>query len=175
MNQQLLNQVKEINQLHRSYLDKSRNLSQEQFNKKPGPDQWSIAQTLYHIWFASDFTHKFMEKRIQEKKVTTRTTLKTAYRNVLLHLFLALPIKFKAPKAVSVIPDEITFDELENSFKQIHANFESFLQRFPAELEDKEIFKHPRIGYINAGQTFSFIKAHALHHKPQIENLLKTV
>jgi hypothetical protein len=116
-----------------------------------------------------------MEKRIQENKVTQKTGIKNAYRTFLLQVFLALPIKFKAPRTVAEIPAESSFGDLEQSFKQTAANYKKMVENLPAALEGKEIFKHPRIGYINASQTFTFLKAHALHHKPQIENLLKSV
>jgi uncharacterized damage-inducible protein DinB len=175
MSQQLLNQAREINEIHTSYMNKAKPLSYEQFNKKPAPDQWSIAQVLHHLWNAYNFSQTFMEKRIQEKKVTQTTGLKTLYKYILLQVALALPIKYKAPRAIADLPAEVSFDVLEQSFKQTALNYEKMLDNLPAALEDKEIFKHPRVGYLNASQTFSFIKAHALHHKAQIENLLKNV
>ena len=171
----LLQQVRDIDKVHNDFLDRVRHLSHEQFNKKPGADQWSLGQALYHIWFASHFTHGFMDKRLKENKVVQPTSLKTAFRTLILQIALAAPIKFKAPKAVQAVPDEITFADLENSFKKTHANLERLAGGFPKELENKEIFKHPRIGYINASQTFTFLKSHAMHHQPQIENLLRSV
>ena len=173
MSQQLRNQLREISELHDSYLSKVRGLSHEQFNKKPTSDQWSLGQVMYHLWNASNFTQTFMEKRIAEKKVTQPSGLKSSIKSIILQIALASPIKYKAPKSVQTVPDEVSFADLESSFKKTAENFDRMMQNFPKELEGKEIFKHPRTGYINASQTFSFIKAHALHHKPQLENLLR--
>ena len=175
MNQHLLNQVREINEVHTSYLNIAKLLSHEQFNKKPAPDQWSMAQVLYHLWNAYNFSQTFMERRIQEKKVTQTTGLKTLLKYILLQVSLALPIKFKAPRSAADFPAIIQFDVLEQSFAKSAQNFEKMLENFPPALEDKEIFKHPRVGYLNASQTFSFIKAHAQHHGTQISQLLKTI
>jgi uncharacterized damage-inducible protein DinB len=173
MNIELIKQIKEIDRVHDNYLSQARHLSHEQFNRKPAADQWSLAQVLYHLWNASNFTQSFMEKRIAEKKVTQAAGLKSAVKSIILQIALAAPVKFKAPRAVSEIPAEMSFAELENNFKKTAENFERMMQQFPKEYEDKEIFKHPRTGYINAAQTFRFLKAHALHHQPQIEALVR--
>lgn len=90
----------------------------------------------------------------------------------MLVIFLKLPLKFKAPKQVSKVPEQISLEELQTYYDKNSAAFKKILNDLPVELEDKFIFKHPRSGLLNIDQTLNFVREHYLHHERQLNALL---
>lgn len=175
MNASLNSRLQSIEQLHLDYLKQLEGLNSEQLNRQPVPGQWSAGQVMHHLLGVLNQTRAFMEKRIGEKKVSTPAGLKNSMRSFLLQVALALPIKYKAPRAAGPVPDTVQPNELRSGMTESLKLFRQLIESIPDEYAGKEIFKHPRIGYITPEQTLSFIEAHALHHKPQLDALLKGI
>jgi DNA-binding transcriptional regulator GbsR (MarR family) len=85
---------------------------------------------------------------------------------------LKLPLKFKAPKQVSKVPDSISKDEIKKYFDKNTKDFIKILEELPVDLEDKLIFKHPISGLFSITQTLNFVREHYLHHERQLNALL---
>lgn len=168
----LIKKYDEIGALKDKFLKKAERLSNEQLNKMPEGGGWSAGQVLYHTAFAESGTILVIKKNLAEQKVTMKTDLGSFFRNILLVVSLRLPLKFKAPKAVSKVPDTITYEELKKYFDKNSADFRQILNDLPEELENKLIFKHPLAGLFNIDQTLSFTREHYLHHERQLDALL---
>ena len=50
----------------------------------------------------------------------------------------------------------------------IRSSLKEYIDKFPKEYLDKEIFKHPIAGWLNLLQTINFLQNHFDHHKLQI-------
>lgn len=87
-------------------------------------------------------------------------------------VFLKLPLKFKAPKIVSSVPENISLDSLKSDYDKNTVSFKQLLQNFPNELMGKLIFKHPIVGLLTIEQTVGFLAEHYLHHERQMDKLL---
>lgn len=172
MSEQLASKYAEVEKIKNKFLSKVVHLSQEQLNKVPENGGWSAAQVLYHCAYAESGTLLVIHKNLDENKVNSKSDIGSVFRNILLVISLKLPLKFKAPKAVSKVPEEISFEEIKIYFENNSLKFKKLLFDLPEALEDKFIFKHPRAGMFNIIQTINFTREHYLHHEKQLEDLL---
>lgn len=172
MSAELIEKYGEVEAVKSRFLKKAADLSNEHLNKIPANGGWSAGQTLYHCAFAESGTILVINKNLAENNIGSKSDLGSVFRNIALVIFLKLPLKFKAPKQVSKVPESITFDELKKYYDKNTADFKKILQELPAKLEDKFIFKHPRSGLFNIVQTLNFTREHYLHHERQLDALL---
>ncbi len=172
MSATLVKKYDEIDSVKKKFLQKVEKLSNEQLNKIPSDGGWSIGQTLYHCAFAESGTILVIANNLKEKKEFTNSDIGSVFRNILLVIFLKLPIKFKAPKQVSKVPESITMEEVKKYFDKNTSDFKKILEDLPVELEDKFIFSHPRSGMFNMAQSLNFVREHYMHHDRQINALL---
>jgi uncharacterized damage-inducible protein DinB len=168
----LANKYSEIETIKNRFLNKIERLSEEQFNKIPENNGWSAGQTLYHCAFAESGSILVINKNLKENKVTLDSNIGSVLRNILLVITLKLPLKFKAPKQVSKVPDSISKDEIKKYFDKNTKDFIKILEELPVDLEDKLIFKHPISGLFSITQTLNFVREHYLHHERQLNALL---
>lgn len=172
MSAQLTEKYSDIEAVKSKFLKKVAGLSNEQLNRIPADGGWSAGQTLFHCAFAESGTIIVINKNLAENSVQTKSDFGSVFRNILLVIFLKLPLKFKAPKQVSKVPENITLDEVKKYFDKNTADFKKVLQDLPVELEDKFIFKHPRSGLFSITQTLNFVREHYLHHERQLDALI---
>ncbi len=173
MKQELLHKYDTINNIKNKLLNKVAKYSQEELNKVPEYGGWSAGQVLFHVAFAESGTILVINKNLAENKVYLKGNFRSVLSNIFLVISLKLPLKFKAPKAVSKVPDSITFEEISNYFDKNTQDFKKILEELPNELENKLIFKHPRAGLFTIHQTLNFTREHYLHHESQLDRLLK--
>ncbi len=172
MSAELVKKYDEIEGLKNKFLKKITNLSIEQLNKVPSDGGWSAGQVLYHVAFAESGTILVINKNLAETTTKQKSDLGSFFRNILLVISLKLPLKFKAPKQVSKVPEITTLVELIEYFDKNTTGFKKILNDLPVSLEDKFIFKHPRAGFFNINQTLNFTREHYLHHERQLDALL---
>jgi hypothetical protein len=176
MSKILIDKLDDIETLYNSYLAKTKDLTEQEFNYKMDASSWSIAQVLHHIWFALNSTHLYVHKHIQKNKNFKNAGIVHFFRSIGLNMVLHSPLKLKAPKYISEnVIKNITHAEISQLSEASFNNFRQLLETFPTELEHKEIFKHPVVGWVNIYQTLGFLKGHTVHHKMQIENLLNQI
>ena len=105
----LLNKYQAIEEIKTRFLKKVEGLSDAQLNKIPADGGWSAAQVLYHCGMAENETINTIQKNVQAQKVKLNRNFKSILNNILLVVFLKLPLKFKAPKVVSSVPEKCSF------------------------------------------------------------------
>jgi uncharacterized damage-inducible protein DinB len=172
MSASLTEKYNDIEAVKSKFLKRVEGLTHEQLNKIPANGGWSAGQTLYHCAFAESGTILVINNNLAENKIHQKSDIGSVFRNIMLVIFLKLPLKFKAPKQVSKVPDTITIEELKKYFDKNSAAFKKILNDLPVELEDKFIFKHPRSGLFSITQTLNFVREHYLHHERQLDALL---
>lgn len=176
MSKTLVQQLEEIESLYNTYLAQAKSLSEQELNYKLNENTWSIAQVLHHIWFALDGTYSYIEKQLAKNPNLKPAGLINIIRSIGLNAVLNSSLKLKAPQYVNDnVIQHTTHQDIENISKLSFQKFRKLLENFPKELENKEIFKHPVVGWVTISQTLGFLKGHTVHHKMQIENLLKAI
>ena len=172
MSVQLVEKYNDIASIKQKLLAKISTISDEKFNELPSNGGWSLGQTYYHVYFSEYGTIKTIQKNLRENKVMNDTKIGDVFRNIFLVIMLKLPIKFKAPKVVSKVPEIISKKEIEEMFAKNSEEFKSILNDLPNDLENKQIFKHPIAGLFNINQCMNFVREHYMHHERQIDALL---
>jgi hypothetical protein len=150
---------------------KSSQYDEQQFHAVPDNAGWSLQQVLFHLWNVTDLAIEVMEK--QRSKAGNRDNIGIGgrFRSALIKAVLWLPFKFKAPKNVSHVPNDLSFDELKERWDNTVTRAHELIDAFPAHLEDKPIFKHPAAGWFSLNQTMEFIADHNEHHQRQLDAL----
>ena len=147
-------------------------LTKEQLHFKPSPDNWSITETLQHLFLSEQGTHLYMGKKLQNVEDLPKSGFKNAYRVFLLKWFLRSNKKFKVPPRANVAPSgDVSFGDLTEQWNQLRKDFAEQLNTFDVESAKKLTFKHPRIGYINAHQVLVFLQEHFNHHMKQLDRI----
>ena len=150
-----------------------RDINSYKANLQLAPDTWSLAQIYYHLYLVEKRVFDDITKRLKSHHLAEPAGLKEGYRLAVLKLFLGLPLKFKAPRAVKdSIPDQVVLDDLNEEWTHLRQAFELLLNVNSDEQLNLKLFKHPRVGLLSIIQAIDFIKAHHKHHLPQIKNLL---
>lgn len=163
--------LKEIDHLMLAAFHKAESYGEALFHAQQEPDKWSLQQVLHHIWFATNGSLKVMKSKMGKADTLKDTSLESSFRSIFLKLMLFLPIRYKAPKEVSVVPNDISFDQLKANWDQTVAGMSELIEMTKGGLEKKMVFKHPIVGWLTLHQTLTFILDHLEHHQKQLEGL----
>lgn len=151
-------------------------LSKEQLHFKPSDNSWSITETLHHLYLSELGTYTYMSKKIQGADNLNKSGFKEAWNTFLLKVMLRSPAKFKLPKKAPIVPTgDMAYGDLVEQWNQLRKDFAELLDQFDVDSAKKLSFKHPRIGYINAHQTITFLREHFKHHLKQLERIKSDV
>lgn len=156
-------------------LDLIKDLDQEKLTKKPNENEWSLAQVVAHLIDSETGISKYIYKKSQGLDDLKNTGLKNSFMSYQLNKNLKSDKKFKAPKVVSSPPNTESYEELKERWDHARDRFKSVLEKLPKSAYKKQIFKHPRVGYLNIKQTLAFMGHHIGHHIPQIEKIKESL
>ncbi len=140
-------------------------------NKNPQPDKWSPNQIIQHLIFAEELSCKSIKAKVVTGNFE-KAGIMSAVRELLLKLFLRTKIKFKAPVAVSKIPENLEFSVLQVKWEESRKQLAELLDSLPEELLNKYIFKHPVAGKMNIYGGLAFMQEHVRRHAKQINNMI---
>ena len=97
----------------------------------------------------------------------------TRIRTRVLKLYLGLPFKFKAPRAVSgeALPDSVPLADTMARWERTRTGMQDFLEKVPEDHLDKELFKHPLAGKLTLKGMLEFFLSHFRRHREQINRI----
>jgi hypothetical protein len=160
--------VGELESSRQAFLDATSGLSEAQWNFKPAPDRWSIAECAEHIGVTEAFVLKLIteqalksaaepEKRAQVQGKDTSIMVTAVDRSA----------KFKAPEVIQptwrwATSGEITKNVLENRARTIE-----FISRTQEDLRD-HFMDHPVFKTLDTYQWILLTSAHMRRHTAQI-------
>lgn len=143
-----------------------------QLNKNPEADKWSCGQIMEHLQMSFGFTILYLHKKIAQPELIPVAGFKSTLRYWLIKLVLISPIKVKAPKGVDNVPANTTIEHIAHGVNKNLQALGEFINKYPVELNQKAIFKHPLAGRINLYQTIQFLNDHLMHHDRQIRQII---
>ena len=137
-------------------------LSFEEFNQKPDPDSWSIAQVCHHLYLTEKVTTKVMASELKSENRN-----KAERKRV--DLLLNRSIKIKAPKMVEPNIEPFRVQEIQTLLNQSRNKLKALLSTIEEEsiLAEKTI-KHPFFGELSLDQWIELIYLHEQRHTEQI-------
>ena len=148
---------------------------EERLSKSPGRGAWSPVQVLQHLILTESSSLKYLQKKVSSglSHIPNATWL-TAARVLVFRIYIALPIKTKAPRAMAeeYFPEVDTFAEVAETYRKTRKELRLFLENLPEEAFNLEIFRHPVAGKLALDGLVTFFVLHFNRHERQIRRLL---
>ena len=151
-----------------------RSLTIEQLRYNPGPGEWNLLQVLRHVVTAEKQSLILIQRSLNREESIAKTGIGSAVRHLLLKLALTLPMKFKAPKIAEVSEEYPDFEEMIDEWQQVREEIREIIEKYSEEMLGKEIYRHPRAGYLNMKQALEFMEIHTSHHQKQVGRIKKS-
>ncbi len=164
-----------FNQSKEEIINLIKGIDKDKLTKKPSEDEWSLTQVVAHLIDSETGISKYIHKKSQELDELKNTGIKNSFMSYQLNKNLKSDKKFKAPKVVSSPPNTESFEELTQRWEETRKRFLSVIEKLPKSAHKKQLFKHPRVGYLNIKQTLSFMAHHINHHIKQIESIKQSL
>lgn len=142
---------------------------------RPAPDGgWSGVQVIRHLIGSEGGIITLLEKQLQKAAPTLpKATLRTWLNGWLLSLALRRRgQRFKAPARLQPPPaNPADLAALRTEWATLRARLHALLAAFPATHHGRNVFNHPRAGWLNLTQTMRFMADHVRHHREQVARL----
>jgi uncharacterized damage-inducible protein DinB len=161
----------ELRSTRKLFLDSVAGLSEAQWNFKPAPDVWSVAEAAEHIAVAEEtilglVTEKVMKSPAEPDK---RAEVK-GKDEIILEKTLDRSKKFQAPEMLRPTRRWPTEQEVVDHFKESRDRTLAYVEHTPDDLRD-HFLMHPAFGQMDGYQWLLLIAAHSHRHALQIEEV----
>jgi hypothetical protein len=170
MNAKLTKAFNELEKARLRLLEEIDPLPEAKRQWKPSPEEWSMVQVV-HLMMVEKSIQSYMQAKINKGVPLKYAGMAAWGRSLMVTLFLRYKKKIKAPAAVTTPDTDFSYERARQAWAESRMHFRHFLDHLPTELADKEIFRHPVAGMLNAYQTVDFMREHVLHHLGQIQRL----
>lgn len=160
--------VTELEGSEKVFLEATRGLSEAQWNYKPAPDRWSVAECAEHIGVTEDMIYKLItEQALKGPAEPQKRELVKIQDDQILSTALDRTQKFKAPESIQptrrwTSPAEITSNVLQNRAKTL-----AFVNTTDQDLRN-HFMDHPVFKTLDTYQWTILISAHMRRHTAQI-------
>jgi hypothetical protein len=160
--------VAELESSRKAFLDATSGLSEAQWNFKPAPDRWSIAECAEHIGVTEALVMNLVIAQALKGPAEPDKRAQLQWKDdALLTAALDRSTKFKAPESIQPArrwsgSEEITKNVLENRARTIE-----FISTTQADLRD-HFMDHPVFKTLDIYQWMLLISGHMRRHTAQI-------
>jgi|SRR5580704_8418305 hypothetical protein len=160
--------VAELEGSRKAFLDATNGLSEAQWNFKPGPDRWSIAECAEHIGVTETFILNLITEQALKGPAEPEKRAQVQGKNAtIMPMALDRSAKFKAPEIIQptrrwATSGEITKNVLENRARTIE-----FVSTTQEDLRD-HFMDHPVFKTLDTYQWILLTSAHMRRHTLQI-------
>jgi len=138
---------------------------------KPSEREWSMVQVITHLTNTEKGIMSYMQAKVNKGTPLKPARLAAWFRFWIVVIFLRYKKRIKAPSVVTMPTDAFSYEQARQAWDDSRLQFRNFLESLPANTAQKEIFRHPITGMLNAYQTLGFMREHVLHHLGQIKRL----
>jgi hypothetical protein len=160
--------VAELEGSRKAFLDATNGLSEAQWNFKPGPDRWSIAECAEHIGVTETFILNLITEQALKGPAEPEKRAQVQGKDAtIMPMALDRSAKFKAPEIIQptrrwATSGEITKNVLENRARTIE-----FISTTQEDLRD-HFMDHPVFKTLDTYQWILLTSAHMRRHTLQI-------
>lgn len=168
-------QLKDLDKKLNNLLKELKAYSEDQLNRKPKEDAWSVIQVMHHVMMSENGSLKYVKKKLSFNPELKKAGFKSGFREMVLNTYLGSPIKWKAPEAISGdnLPSHETFWKTAQQWKNQRIELREFLEKLDEDLLKKEVYKHPFVGRISINGMLRFFNRHFDRHNKQIKRITK--
>ncbi len=153
------------------FLDSVAGLTPEQWNFKPAPDRWSIAECAEHIALAEDLIGDMVRNQIMKSPAdpSKREEVKGKDEQVI-KIIPDRSAKFKAPEVIVPKHKWSNPADIVAHFKESRDHNIDYIEKTQDDLRD-HFAKHPAAGMLDAYQWILLMSAHTERHTEQINEV----
>ena len=143
---------------------------------KPSPTAWSATQVVQHLHLSEQMALEYLVASKHKLEGAPAPNLRSFYREKLLCLFLALPIKIKTPEIVDpdTVYEETPTQIIFADWKQTRSACRAFLKEQPELYFKRLVFRHPYIGKMTVKGMLRFFGWHFNRHRKQLIRALES-
>ena len=151
----------------RMLLDDLAGLNDDQLRRKPGPNEWSILQTVQHMVLAEMDVMQYLPE--QKDLIARKRSLRDRILYVVVLLILRWGIRVPVP-AEGMVPDgNSSLSELRQQWDDNLRWFKGYLDTLKPEDLKLAVFSHPIAGPLTGPQAGNMAQYHFDAHLRQIE------
>jgi uncharacterized damage-inducible protein DinB len=163
--------MSELHATRKQFLDAVTGLSEAQWNFKPAPEVWSVAECAEHIALSEDMLFNVVTGQIMKTPAdpSKRAEVKGKEEQVLTAT-VDRSQKFKAPEPLRPTHRWSTRQELIDHFKESRDRSIGYVENTQDDLRD-HFMEHPAFKLMDGYQWLMFISAHSHRHTLQIEEV----
>ncbi len=152
------------------FLDSVKGLSAEQWNYKPGPDRWSVAECAEHIALAEDFLRDVVESKVLTAPATPeKIAERKANDDKILPMITNRTVKATAPEPLVPTRKFATPEATLSHFRESREKTVA-LAKNRNDLRD-HAGPNPVFKELDAYQWLLFLSGHTMRHTAQIQEV----
>ena len=160
--------VAELEGSRKAFLDATNGLSEAQWNFKPAPDRWSIAECAEHIGVTETFIRNLItEQALKGPAEPEKRALVQGKDRSLMTMVVDRTAKFKAPEAFQPTRRWTTSGEITKNVLESRARTIEFVSTTQEDLRD-HFMDHPVFKTLDTYQWILLTSGHMRRHTAQI-------
>jgi hypothetical protein len=160
--------VAELESSRRAFLEATNGLSEAQWNFKPAPDRWSIAECSEHIAVTEVLILKLVTNQVLKGPAAPeKRALVQGKDTALMAMGVDRSAKFKAPEAIQPTRRWVTSGEITKNVLDNRARTIDFINTTQEDLRD-HFMDHPVFKTLDTYQWILLTSAHMRRHTAQI-------
>ena len=160
--------VAELESSRKAFVEATTGLSEAQWNFKPGPDRWSIAECAEHIGVTETFILNLItEQALKGPAEPEKRALVQGKDSSLITMVVDRTAKFKAPEAIQPTRRWTTSGEITKNVLESRARTIEFASTTQEDLRDHFI-DHPVFKTLDTYQWILLTSGHMRRHTAQI-------
>jgi uncharacterized damage-inducible protein DinB len=152
------------------FLDSVSGLSAAQWNFKPGPDRWSIAECAEHIALSEDSIFELLKQTLKSPAAPEKAAAVRGKDEMILRMLPDRSVKAKAPEFLQPKHRWPDPEALIAHFKQSRDRNIAYIQTTEDDLRS-HFMEHPVFKTIDAYQVMLFLSGHSERHTEQIKEV----
>ena len=160
--------VAELESSRKAFVEATTGLSEAQWNFKPGPDRWSIAECAEHIGVTETFILQLITgQALKAPAEPEKRALVQGKDSSLITMVVDRTAKFKAPEAIQPTRRWTTSGEITKNVLESRARTIEFVSTTQEDLRDHFI-DHPVFKTLDTYQWILLTSGHMRRHTAQI-------
>jgi DinB superfamily len=160
--------VAELESSRKAFLEATNGLSEAQWNFKPAPDRWSIAECSEHIAVTEVLILKLVTNQVLKGPAAPeKRALVQGKDTALMAMAVDRSAKFKAPEAIQPTRRWVTSGEITKNVLDNRARTIDFINTTQEDLRD-HFMDHPVFKTLDTYQWILLTSAHMRRHTAQI-------
>ena len=163
--------AKYLKETEKNFLNSVKGLSDAQWNYKPAPDRWSVAEVSEHIALAEDFLSNMISDKIM-KSPEASTEQRAAVKGKEEQILKMIPDRSKKAQAPEPLKPRHAFATREDLLKAFSSKRDANIKYLKDTKDELHAHIAPSpMGEFDAYQWYLFMAAHSKRHTAQIEEV----